>query len=127
MVTLNRWLSVRLELLAQGVVLGAAVLVALSGNGGNKSGVPPNSPSNSSAGLAGLALTSAISLTGLLNWMVRKATELEVNMNATERVSEYISEKTEAPYYSTFPASSSSNSPSLRVSPPPSGWPTKLP
>ena len=34
MVTLNRWLSVRLELLAQGVVLGAAVLVALSGGGG---------------------------------------------------------------------------------------------
>lgn len=131
MVTLNRWLSVRLELLAQGVVLGAAVLVALSGSGGNGSknkdggGKVPNSPSNSSAGLAGLALTSAISLTGLLNWMVRKATELEVNMNAVERVAEYCAEKTEAPYYSKNPSSSSSSSStSSLVSPPPAGWPS---
>ena len=141
MVTLNRWLSVRLELLAQGVVLGAAVLVALSGSGSgngsknssktNQNAPTPNSPSDSSAGLAGLALTSAISLTGLLNWMVRKATELEVNMNAVERVAEYCAEKTEAPYYSStssnsHPSSSSSSasSPSLSLSAPPAGWPS---
>ena len=139
MVTLNRWLSVRLELLAQGVVLGAAVLVALSGARGakeNDNGVPPpppNSPSNSSAELAGLALTSAISLTGLLNWMVRKTSELEVNMNAVERVAEYCAEKTEAPYYSSsssFSPTASSSSSSLPssssslVSPPPAGWPS---
>ena len=33
-----------------------------------------------SAGLAGLALTSALSLTGLMNWMVRQTTELEVSL-----------------------------------------------
>ena len=131
MVTLNRWLSVRLELLAQGVVLGAAVLVALSGGGGGGGSSSASggrsgrdaSPSDSSAGLAGLALTSAISLTGLLNWMVRKATELEVNMNAVERVDEYCSEKTEAPYYSSSPSSLSPSS--RRISPPPAGWPSR--
>lgn len=34
------------------------------------------------AGLAGLALTSALNLTGTLAWMVRQTTELEVNMNS---------------------------------------------
>jgi hypothetical protein len=33
-------------------------------------------------GLAGLALTSALNLTGTLAWLVRQVTELEVNMNA---------------------------------------------
>lgn len=37
------------------------------------------------AGLAGFALTSALSLTGTLSWMVRQTTELEVNMNSGER------------------------------------------
>jgi len=93
---LDRWLSVRLELLANGVVLGAGLLVALA--------------SPASAGVAGLALTSALSLTGLLNWAVRKATDLEVNMNAVERVTEYASVPTEAA--AIIPASR-----------PPPGWP----
>jgi len=118
MVTLNRWLSVRLEMLEQGVILGAAVLVACSSGGSgsgssksssSRSAPPPDSPPDSSAGLAGLALTSAISLMGLLNWMVRKATEREVNINVVERVAEYCAEKTEAPFYS-HPSSSSSSS-----------------
>jgi ATP-binding cassette subfamily C (CFTR/MRP) protein 1 len=71
----NRWLSVRLELLGTGVVFGAAAAVAA---------VQPTSP-----GLAGLALTSALNLTGLMNWMVRQTTELEVNMNSVERLVEY--------------------------------------
>lgn len=79
----NRWLSVRLELLGIGVVFGTAVFV---------SAVMPTS-----AGLAGLALTSALNLTGLMNWMVRQTTELEVNMNAVERLVEYDTEPTEAP------------------------------
>jgi hypothetical protein len=37
------------------------------------------------AGLAGLALTSALNLTGTLAWMVRQTTELEVNMNSGEK------------------------------------------
>lgn len=43
------------------------------------------------AGLAGFALTSALNLTGLMNWLVRQTTELEVNMNAVERMLEYLS------------------------------------
>lgn len=51
---INRWLSVRLELLGISVVFGTAVLVAVA--------------APSSGGLAGLALTSALSLTG---WVER--------------------------------------------------------
>ncbi|KAL4518770.1 hypothetical protein Ndes2437B_g00851 [Nannochloris sp. 'desiccata'] len=79
----NRWLSVRLELLGIAVVFGTAVFV---------SSVVPTS-----AGLAGLALTSALNLTGLMNWMVRQTTELEVNMNSVERMIEYDSQPPEAP------------------------------
>jgi hypothetical protein len=35
--------------------------------------------------LAGLALTSALNLTGTFAWMVRQTTELEVNMNSGGR------------------------------------------
>ena len=75
MLCLNRWLSVRLELLGIAVVFGAALTAGVL--------LPV------SAGVAGLALTSALNLTGLLNWMVRKVTELEVNMNCVERMDEY--------------------------------------
>lgn len=63
----NRWLSVRLELLGITVVFCTALLVGVA--------LPRD------AGLAGLAITSALNLTGLMNWMVRQTTELEVNMN----------------------------------------------
>ncbi|PRW33949.1 ABC transporter isoform A [Chlorella sorokiniana] len=79
---INRWLSVRLELLGISVVFGTAVLVTVA--------------APRSAGLAGLALTSSLSLTGLCNWMVRQTTELEVNMNAVERMVEYTSLEPEA-------------------------------
>lgn len=58
----------RLEFMGALVVFAAALAVGLV------------SPRN--AGLAGLALTSALNLTGTLAWMVRQVTELEVNMNA---------------------------------------------
>ncbi|KAK9823545.1 hypothetical protein WJX72_003616 [[Myrmecia] bisecta] len=79
----NRWLSVRLELLGISVVFAAALFVAVL--------LPRN------AGLAGLALTSALNLTGLMNWMVRQSTELEVNMNGVERLVEYTELPAEAP------------------------------
>lgn len=64
----NRWLSVRLELLGAAIVFLAALAVAVL--------LPVD------AGLAGFALTSALNLTGTMNWLVRQLTELEVNMNA---------------------------------------------
>ena len=47
------------------------------------------------AGLAGLALTSTLNLTQLMNWLVRQLTELEMNMNSVERVLEYTDEPAE--------------------------------
>jgi len=79
----NRWLSIRLELTGALIVLSSAVVVA---------GLFPSSP-----GLAGLAISSALSLTGLLSWMVRQTSELEVNMNSVERLVEYDDEPREAP------------------------------
>merc|ERR1712157_475513 len=45
--------------------------------------------SSHSAGMSGLAITSAMNVTGLMTWMVRQMTELEVNMNSVERLTEY--------------------------------------
>ena len=55
---INRWLSVRVELISNSVVLATALLVAVV--------LPVN------AGLAGLALTSAINVTDNLAWLVRQ-------------------------------------------------------
>eukprot|EP00878_Enallax_costatus_P033713 GHUV01037265.1.p1 GENE.GHUV01037265.1~~GHUV01037265.1.p1 ORF type:complete len:383 (+),score=36.29 GHUV01037265.1:122-1270(+) len=79
---LNRWLSMRLELTGAVVVFITAVAVGVI------------APKN--AGLAGLALTSALNLTGTLAWMVRQTTELEVNMNSVERLVEYHTQPEEA-------------------------------
>ncbi|KAL3155586.1 hypothetical protein ABBQ38_010843 [Trebouxia sp. C0009 RCD-2024] len=94
----NRWLSVRLEMLGICIVFGAALFVGVL--------MPRN------AGLAGLALTSALNLTGLMNWMVRQSTELEVNMNAVERVIEYTKLTPEKP-------------PIIANHRPPPGWPSQ--
>ena len=39
-------------------------------------------------GFAGLAITSAISLNGIMNYLIRGITDLELNMNAIERLTE---------------------------------------
>lgn len=65
---LNRWLSIRLEVTGASVVFVTALAVGVA--------VPV------SAGLAGFALTSALSLTGTLAWFVRQTTELELAMNS---------------------------------------------
>ena len=83
---LNRWLSTRLEMLGNGVIFATALLTCVvSGRG------------ESGAGMAGLALSSAVSITGLLNWVVRVVSDVEVDMNSVERICEYLDEKTEAP------------------------------
>ncbi|KAK9797814.1 hypothetical protein WJX73_000524 [Symbiochloris irregularis] len=79
----NRWLSLRLELLGIAIVWGTAVFASAFLQG--------------DPGLAGLALTSALSLTGYLNWLVRTSSELEVSMNSVERLVEYAALPPEAP------------------------------
>mmetsp|Transcript_842 Transcript_842/g.2339 ORF Transcript_842/g.2339 Transcript_842/m.2339 type:complete len:1469 (-) Transcript_842:87-4493(-) len=79
----DRWLSVRLELIGSVIAGLAAVFAAASAISQTVSGLPVGS---NFASLAGLSLTYAISVTGLLNWCVRSFAQLEAGMNATERV-----------------------------------------
>lgn len=48
------------------------------------------------AGLAGLAISYALSVTQSLNWSVRMASDLEANFVAVERIEEYVGLKSEA-------------------------------
>jgi len=75
------WLAVRLELVGTLVVTFAALLAVVehSINGANEV----------FAGLAGLAISYALSVTQSLNWSVRMASDMEANMVAVERVMEY--------------------------------------
>ena len=78
----NRWLSIRLELMGQSIVLATALFVSLF---------------ITNSGLAGLALTSSLSVVGLMNWVTRQGTELELGMNSVERMSEYLKYDSERP------------------------------
>ncbi|KAJ2138792.1 hypothetical protein IW136_003022, partial [Coemansia sp. RSA 678] len=85
--SLNRWLSLRLETLGNTVMLGTTLLaigsVQYFGYG--------------DAGLVGLAVTYALDFTGSLNWSVRSYTEVENSMIQLERVVEYAELPSEAP------------------------------
>jgi ATP-binding cassette, subfamily C (CFTR/MRP), member 1 len=77
----DRWLSVRLEILGQVVVLLAALLAV---------GTSVNSRADGTAsGLAGFSLSYAMAITGLMNWTVRTAAELEAQATSVERVAHY--------------------------------------
>lgn len=67
----DRWLSVRLELLGNIMVIFSALLAVFSG---------------SRAGSAGISINNALSVTSLLNWAVRNGAETESLMNSVERV-----------------------------------------
>ena len=73
--SINRWLSVRLDIMSAFIVLITALVVTAI--------------LKTNAGYAGLALTSALNLTGLMNWLIRQTTQLEVSMNSIERITEY--------------------------------------
>jgi len=82
----DRWLSVRLELIGSTVAGLAAIFAVQVVVSGATAGQQSDSEF---ASLAGLSLTLAISLTGLLNWCVRSFAQLEASMNACERVLYY--------------------------------------
>lgn len=79
--TAQSWLAVRLELIGTLVItfstISAVVEHAMFG------------ADETFAGLAGLAISYALSVTQSLNWSVRMASDLEANMVAVERVQEY--------------------------------------
>jgi ABC-type multidrug transport system fused ATPase/permease subunit len=70
MKAVDRWLSVRLELLGNTIVFFAALLAVLSA---------------SRAGTAGISLNNALQITSMLNWAVRNGAEAESLMNSVER------------------------------------------
>ncbi|XP_022081211.1 ATP-binding cassette sub-family C member 9-like [Acanthaster planci] len=74
----NRWLAIRLDFLGAVVVLiaGMSTLVAAL-----TAGLDPS--------LVGLAVTYTLQVAGFMNFVVRQVTELEMQMNATERVKYY--------------------------------------
>ncbi|GBG71636.1 hypothetical protein CBR_g9052 [Chara braunii] len=82
-ISVNRWLGVRLELIGAALVSSVAFISFLGLGTG--------------AGAVGLALTSALSISNVMNWMVRVSAEMETSMNSVERILEYTSLETEAP------------------------------
>ena len=74
----NRWLGLRLD-------YGGALIVFLAA----VSSVAAALSGTISPGLVGLALTYSLAVAQVFNWVVRMATEIEMNMNAVERVDHY--------------------------------------
>lgn len=80
---INRWLGLRLDWVGA-VLVGVTALVAVLTAG------------NINPSLVGLALSYAISILGLLNWVVRQATETETMLSCVERIEAYASLPVEA-------------------------------
>ena len=85
----DRWLSVRLECIGATIAGLAAFFASLTVIAG---GPIAEGDDSNFASLAGLSLTFAISITGMLNWCVRSFAQLEAAMNACERVLYYTEE-----------------------------------
>ncbi|XP_036439199.1 canalicular multispecific organic anion transporter 1-like [Colossoma macropomum] len=79
----NRWLAMRLESLGNLVVFFSALFAVISRD-------------SLDSGLVGLSISYALNVTQTLNWLVRMTSELETNIVAVERVSEYAEIKNEA-------------------------------
>lgn len=85
-ISCNRWLAVRLEFLGSIIILAAALFAVL--------GVVYGS-SKIDAGLVGLSVSYALSVTQSLNWVIRSYCEIETNVVSVERIKEYIDLPTE--------------------------------
>jgi len=83
------WLSVRLEFAGTLIVMCAFLFAVLEhdSRGGDEV----------FAGLAGLSISFALSVTSSLTWSVRMASDLEANMVAVERIQQYFKIPGEAP------------------------------
>ncbi|XP_043945092.1 multidrug resistance-associated protein 1-like [Protopterus annectens] len=90
----NRWLSQRLDFLTSFILLSAAFFAVIAKN-------------HISPGLAALAITHALRLTGALNAAVNMITELETNIVAAERIREYCETENEAPWNTEYDSLSS--------------------
>ena len=86
-VAMNRWLSIRLQLIGNFVVSAAAIFCILARDRVN-------------ASLTGLSINYAMTITTVLNWLVMNTSALETNIVAVERVIEYTEAKSEAKWES---------------------------
>ncbi|BFZ62919.1 hypothetical protein YB2330_004031 [Saitoella coloradoensis] len=78
----NRWMSVRFNVLGGFFATIAAALILININ-------------RVDAGLAGFSLSFALDFQTYIFWMVRRITDVELSMNAVERVTEYTNMPTE--------------------------------
>ncbi|KAG0027521.1 hypothetical protein BGZ81_005507 [Podila clonocystis] len=93
----NRWLSVRVDFMGSMVSFIAGILILISEN-------------RLVERWAGVSLGSAMNFMGLIYWLVRIYTEMEMSLNSVERVHEYIDMPQEPPAI-------------IEGSRPPAGWP----
>ena len=82
------WLAVRLEMIGTAIIAFACLCSVLEHDSINGDEVL--------AGLYGLSISYALSITGSLNWSVRMASDFEANMVAVERVKDYCLIQSEA-------------------------------
>jgi ABC-type multidrug transport system fused ATPase/permease subunit len=78
----SRWLAIRLEFFGYTIVFLSALFAVLSRN-------------TLSPGLVGLSITYSLSITGILNMLIRSAADLETNIVSVERCLEYTTTPTE--------------------------------
>ncbi|KAI8912689.1 P-loop containing nucleoside triphosphate hydrolase protein, partial [Gorgonomyces haynaldii] len=98
----NRWLGTRVDFVGALITLSTTMAVVYNvmyGLGMN-------------AGAAGLSMTYALSFTEALLWMIRMHALLEMELNAVERIGEYLKLEEEAP-------------PVIESNRPPHNWPDK--
>jgi ABC-type multidrug transport system fused ATPase/permease subunit len=91
-VSSNRWLAVRLETVGTAIVSFAALFSVISTELWWK---PEKADIHAS--LVGLAISSSLSMTQVLNWAVRMNCQMETNIVSVERVKEYTEIEREAP------------------------------
>jgi len=89
--TAQCWLAIRLELIGTFIIFSACTCAVLEHG--------PQSSSDTFAGLAGLSISFALSVTQSLNWSVRMSSDLEAHMISVERIQQYCRISSEAPHY----------------------------
>jgi ATP-binding cassette subfamily C (CFTR/MRP) protein 1 len=110
----DRWLSIRLEVVGNSVVLAAALLAVGTALDSSRS-------EGTAAGLAGFSLSYAMAITGLLSWTVRTAAETEQMMNSVERLAHYTDTTPTEPF--DCPRDRDTGKP-VAPAAVPDGWPT---
>ncbi|XP_038067008.1 ATP-binding cassette sub-family C member 9-like [Patiria miniata] len=80
----NRWLAIRLDFLGALIVLISGMTTLI---GALTAGLDPS--------LVGLAVTYTLQVAGFMNFFVRQVTEMEMQMNAVERIKHYTSVENE--------------------------------